>query len=45
MKEKAEENYLNNGEKLQEIIQEWIDENGYILYYTLQRKESELENR
>lgn len=45
MEGRVEVEYLKNGEILQELVQDWIDENSNILYCILQEKALELENR
>ena len=45
MEGRVEVEYLKNGEILQELIQDWIDENSSILYCILQEKALELEHR
>lgn len=36
--------YLKNGKKVQELVQDWIDENSNILYCILQEKILESKN-
>ena len=45
MEGRVEVEYLKNGKILQELVQDWIDENSNILYCILQEKTIELENR
>lgn len=45
MEGRVEVEYLKNGKIMQELVQEWIDENSNILYCILQEKALELENR
>lgn len=42
---RVEAKYLKNGKILQELVQDWIDENSNILYCILQEKALELEHR
>jgi hypothetical protein len=42
---RVEIEFLKDGKKLQEIVQDWIDENSNILYCILQEKAIELEHR
>lgn len=37
--------YSKNGKIMQELVQDWIDENSSILYCILQEKALELEHR
>lgn len=45
MEGRVEVEYLKNGEILQELVQDWIDENSNILYCILQEKTIVLEHR
>ncbi|MBR3255396.1 MAG: hypothetical protein IKF97_04165 [Clostridia bacterium] len=45
MEGRVEVEYLKNGKIMQELVQDWIDENSNILYCILQEKALELENR
>ena len=45
MEGRVEVEYLKNGKILQELVQDWIDENSNILYCILQEKSLELEHR
>ena len=45
MEGRVEVEYLKNGKILQELVQDWIDENSNILYRILQEKALELEHR
>ena len=45
MEGRVEVEYLKNGKILQELVQDWIDENSNILYCILQEKAIELEHR
>ncbi|MBR0492040.1 MAG: hypothetical protein IJJ82_08410 [Clostridia bacterium] len=45
MEGRVEIEFLKDGKKLQEIVQDWIDENSNILYCILQEKAIELEHR
>lgn len=45
MEGRVEVEYLKNEKKLQEHVQDWIDENSNILYCILQEKALELEHR
>lgn len=45
MEGRVEIEFLKDGKKLQEIVQDWIDENSNILYCVLQEKALELEHR
>ena len=45
MEGRVDVEYLKNGKILQELVQDWIDENSNILYCILQEKYLELEHR
>ena len=45
MEGRVEVEYLKNGKILQELVQDWIDENSNILYCILQEKSLDLEHR
>ena len=45
MEGRVEVEYLKNGKIMQELVQDWIDENSNILYCLLQEKALELEHR
>ena len=45
MEGRVEVEYLKNGKIMQELVQDWIDENSNILYCILQEKSLELEHR
>ena len=45
MEGRVDVEYLKNGKIMQELVQDWIDENSKILYCILQEKALELEHR
>lgn len=45
MEGKVDVSYLKKGKKLQDVIQEWIDENSRNMYCILQEKAIELKHR
>lgn len=45
MEGRVEVEYLKNGKIMQELVQDWIDENSNILYCILQEKALGLEHR
>lgn len=45
MEGKVDVNYIKSGKKLQEFVQEWIDENSRTMYCFFQEKVIELNKR